>query len=57
MNCILCKRFLSCNGEKEICPGIELTRRMWSFCGGESVKLCNEFSIGTGVKTSGRIAR
>jgi hypothetical protein len=27
------------------------------FGGGESVKLCNEFSIGAGVKTLGRIAR
>jgi hypothetical protein len=57
MNCILRKRALSCNDEKERCPGTEPTRRMRSFCGGESVELCNEFSIGAGVKTSGRIAR
>jgi hypothetical protein len=57
MNCILCKRVLSCNGENDGCPSTEPIRRIWSFCGGESVKLCNEFSIGAGVKTSGRIAR
>jgi hypothetical protein len=57
MNCILCKRVLSCNGEKDGCPSTEPIRRMRSFSGGQSVKLCNEFSIGAGVKTLGRIAR